>query len=329
MDDIKQSPTIAAATDDAVIAKATNVKEIRDVLSIKNEAIDDPVHYTNWRALVGFIPEQQALQYIQSEAIKTDAGKQYWLSRIKKANDVVRNISNRANMSPEIRELDRRFESRLEKLKSEPLFAEYLIGQTSHRFALVELAKLHCFQQHLNTEFVDSLVDQAPSPDDLDATVKFCLPLKDEKSKTPVLKAFNSNSNTYAYISDNLDMRILGTAEGEDTATGRKFAGFQYGFGLPALSVVNYKGLYLLKNGYHRAFALYKKGHKFAPCLLVSIESYEHTGAQRPGFFPIDLIMSDKSPILSDFDTDAALLVPRRRMKMMITMHAEAVVVPV
>jgi hypothetical protein len=123
-------------------------------------------------------------------------------------------------------------------------------------------------------------------------------------------------------------MRIVGNVQGTDDQTGRSFAGFAYGFGLPQVSVVDYNGIVMVKNGYHRAYSLLQRGHEFMPCLIVTTDMFQGTGANVPGFFPLDLLQSDKSPILNDFNTKAAFAMPRRRMRLMITIHAEVHAVP-
>src|SRR5438093_239491 len=81
----------------------------------------------------------------------------------------------------------------------------------------------------------------------------------------------------------------------------RNCFGFAYGGGLPQMSVVEYQGVYMIKNGYHRAYALFERGHKSLPCILLRTDNYNATGAIGPAFFSIDVMMSDRSPLLSDF----------------------------
>lgn len=318
----------------SILDKELSTKKLIDVVkdlgkkstSIQNQSITDPVHYSNWLTLLGFESEDSALQFIKMQGYK-QFDEVHWKKLISSARSVVDNIVNRKNLQPEIRDLDQKYFERISKLQSEPTFQEHLIGMKTHRFALVEISKVHCFQKLINLEFIDSLLEKIPNPDNLDETVKFCLPTRDEKSKVPILSAGSPN-NMVSFISENTDFRILGTVQGEDPNTGRSFSGFQFGFGLPLISVVNYNGTYLIKNGYHRAYALMKKGHKFLPCLLVTTDNFQSTGAQSNGFFPIDLILSDKSPILSDFNSDAAVLIPRRRFRKMVTIHAEEQIIP-
>lgn len=297
---------------------------------MSEEARADPVHYSDWLSLLGFQDEQTALHHVKSQVPLSLTPEENLLEKIHAAETVVSRISGRLQAVPEIRDIAPEHQERLNILKNEETFQEHLVGMKSVRLALVELAKIHCFKPDLNLEYVNAILESAPEPDDLAGTIKFCLPTRDEKPKIRLLTAFNSNTNTFSAVTESLDFRILGVIQGEEPETRRKFAGFAYGFGLPQISVVNYKGVYMLKHGYHRAFALLKKGHTFMPCLLLDTDSYQHTGAQTSsGFFPVDLMMSDKSPILSDFNSEAAVVVPRRRVLLMATIHAEVMVVPV
>jgi hypothetical protein len=296
---------------------------------MSKEATADPIHYSDWSALLGFMPEQEALNYVHGgvpDPITTD---QEWLAIIRKTREHTASIPARVDLKPEIEDLASQFPTRLASLQAEPTFQEHLIGMKGIKFANIEIAKLRCFQTNLNLEYIDALIKTSPAEDDRDGTAKFCLPLREERRKVEVLSSFNPTTNSTSLVSQNLDMRVLGTVQGEDQASGRKFAGFVYGFGLPQVSVVEYNGAYFVKNGYHRAFALFKKGHSKLPCLLVSTDLYESTSAQRPGFFPFDLMTSNKPPLLIDFDSPAAARVPRRRTRAVINMHAEVQLIPV
>src|SRR5439155_2629740 len=99
------------------------------------------------------------------------------------------------------------------------------------------------------------------------------------KPLDPLLVNFNPVTNTFNIVTDNLDFRIVGNVQGQDPQSGRRFFGFALGSGLPQISVAEYKGRYLLKNGYHRAYVLAKAGHERIPVLLVSVNNYADTGA--------------------------------------------------
>jgi hypothetical protein len=295
---------------------------------VSKEAAQDPIHYSDWSALLGFMTEQEALNYVHGGIPNPITTDQEWLIEIGKARKCVSGLPARPESSPQADEITSQFLDHINKIQGEPTFQEHLIGMKAHRFVEVELDKLRCYQTNLNLEYIDSLVNNGPAPDDKGSIIRFCLPLLAERKKVEVLSSSNLATNSAAMISENLDLRVMGIIQGEDQATGRKFTGFLYGFGLSQISVVEYKGAYIIKNGYHRAFALYKKGHKKIPCLLLSTDNYESTGAQRPGFFPIDSIMGERPPLLTDFDSEAAVRIPRRRTRAVVNMHAEVQMIP-
>jgi len=292
------------------------------------ESAKDPTLYSDWLTLLGYFEEAEALQYVQGQGVPPITTSDEWREGIKKARAAVSGLSGRSKMQPEVRALGDEFETRFAELRQEPTFQEHTIGMKSTSFALVELNKIHCFQRHLNVEYVEALAEKAPSREDLAGLVSFCLPTRNEILPTPITAGFNPNTNTFTAVTQNLDLRVAGTFQGQDPSTHRAMAGFTYGFGLPQISVVEYKGYYLLKNGYHRAYALLMKGHEFMPCIVQSTDVYQLTGGQVPGFFPIDLVISDRSPLLSDFTTEAAVPVPRRRLRVMVSVHAELQAVP-
>lgn len=281
----------------------------------------DPVKYNYWIGLLGFFKEFEANQV----AVNFDPEKHYdeteFQQRTKDAREYTNGLGGRDRIEPKIEEIQD--SERIAKLKSDVSFKEHIAGMTSNKVALVELEKLHCFQPFLNEEYVNKLIEIAPEVGDEEGLMKFCLPLREEQPKNMVNSMFNPNTNTYSLVTENLDFRLVGNVQGQDDNSGRHFSGFAYGGGLPQMSVVKYKGITLLKNGYHRAYALYRKGHKFIPFIVLETPSFQFTGAAMPGFFPIELLQSGKAPLLSDFNSKAAVKLPRKRIRAVITIHAE------
>lgn len=296
--------------------------------SVSKEAAADPLHYVDWLTLVGFMQEEEALSMVKTQNMTNLTSTDEWVGLIRSAREVAAAASGRADSRPKVKEIDGRHHDRLLRLEAEPTFKLHSAGMKSLKFAMIELSKIRLFQTMINEEYIDSLVRRTPEPDDEEATLMFCLPTQSEAPKTRMMSSYNPTTNTFSAVTDNLDMRILGNTNGEDPVSHTPVAGFYYGVALPQTTVVDYKGILLLKNGCHRAYALHKKGHEFLPCLLGTTDSFQVTGGQVPGSFPLSTIVSDKGPILSDFDTGAAVPVPRRRVKVVATIHAEVQVVP-
>lgn len=293
--------------------------------------LDLPLRASPWKSLFGFSTEAEAMTIIKSQGILIDSDKEKALSlQIRSAINYVSSLKGRKTVQPQIMkfpEMD--IQDRRKQLEDDPTFKEHLVGVHEHSFASVEIAKLHSFQPNLNLEYVDRLKQGVPTPGDITGLLKFCLPLRTELPKSPALGSFNPNTNTFTLSSENLDLRIIGSVQGEEPTAGRSFFGFAYGMGLPQMSVVEYQGIYMIKNGYHRAYALFEAGHKFFPCILLRTNNYNATGAAVPGFFSVDLILSERSPLLVDFSSLAAIEYLRRLVRVIVSMHAEVQVIPV
>jgi hypothetical protein len=298
---------------------------------VSESSAEFPTTLTEAKSLLGFFTEAEAVNVIKSQGIPLEERKEQALTeQIREAIKYVKSLSGRKIVSPEISDIvPEELGNRGVELQAEPTFQEHLARMSGWSFSWVELEKLHAFQPNINPEYVERLKQRAPAPGDVASLLKFCLPLRSEIPKSPAIGGFNPNANTFTLISENLDFRIVGQVNGEDPISGRSFFGFAYGSGLPQMSVVEYKGLFMIKNGYHRAYALLKRGHKSLPCLLVRTDNYSLTGAMGPGFFNIDIMMSDRSPLLSDFSSLAAVTYPRRLARVMLTVHAEAQIFPV
>ncbi len=297
----------------------------------ESAVLDLPLRFSPWKSLLGFFTEAEAMNMIRSSGISLDSSKEQVVSdQIRLAVEYVKSLRDRRILRPQITELTGTdVQDRRKKLEDELTFREHLVGIHEHALVSVEIDKLHAFQPNLNMEYVDRLKQRIPSPGDIAGLLRFCLPLRSEVPKSPALGNFNPNSNTFTLTSENLDLRILGSVQGEEPSTGRNFFGFAYGMGLPQMSVVEYQGIYMVKNGYHRAYALLKGGHKSFPCILLRTNNYNATGAAGPGFFSIDVIMSDRSPLLSDFSSPAAIEHFRRLVRVIVSIHAEMQVIPV
>jgi hypothetical protein len=270
------------------------------------------------------MPEEQALAYVHTSSMdKTDPDHD-WLALIREARSYAARISGRAQLQPAISELEPRYKDYLEKVQLNPTFKEQLAGTTSFRFVSVELAKLRCSQGVLSLEHVSRVLKDTPTPQDHDATTEFCLPLREDGRGTRSFWSTSASSYSTVLVSENLNFRVAGLAQGEDNVTGRKLTAVVYGFGSPQIAVSEYKGKYIIVNGHHRVYSLLKKGHKMAPCLLLTSAEYYHKGPASHSVIPQDMVMSDNPPFLADFDADAAITVPRRRSIVVINVHAEA-----
>ncbi len=282
-----------------------------------------------WNLLAGFMDEGQALELI------THQGVEYSKEELDQVRDKVsRSKRFTKTLTPRssdlgIHEAPSKWSEYLKQITSEGLFPEYIKGVEKWEFVTADLRSVAVFQMMLNMDYVNYLEPKLPTARDDLGLLRFCLPSAKDKPSVPVGLNYNPNVNTFSVITDNLDFRVLGTVQGEDPASGRRFLGFAYGGGLPLITVAEYKDRYILKNGYHRALALVKAGFASIPALLIHVTDYANTGGLMPGVFSIETVTGDKSPRLGDFVTEAAVEMKRPKLKVIITVHAEVQAFPI
>ncbi|QMV17318.1 hypothetical protein GOB94_00280 [Granulicella sp. 5B5] len=71
--------------------------------------------------------------------------------------------------------------------------------------------------------------------------------------------------------------------------------------GSPFFEVANFRDRWFLRDGYHRAHALLKANVFAVPAVIVKAETIEELGADRPWFYPEDVLLSNNPPLVVDF----------------------------
>lgn len=73
------------------------------------------------------------------------------------------------------------------------------------------------------------------------------------------------------------------------------------------VQVARFQDRYILKNGYHRTFQLMRAGEEHVPAVVREVDTYEDTGAAKQGFFPPQIVMADRPPVMPDYTSGAAV----------------------
>jgi len=276
----------------------------------------------DWRSLFGYFSPAAAVGFIRDRGMALDAqAAKRFAEEVSRARHYVSSLGSRGSVSPKFEDFPRGHEERLARIRESPEFSEYVTGALNWSFGMVELAKLRVYQPHINLERARMMVRKAPDPGDVEGTVSYCLPLKGETLDPRTIVNYDEAQKAYSLVSESPDMRVLGSVKLE-YAKKRMGVGFIYGFGHAELSVVRYKGIPVLMNGYHRAYALLKKGHSMVPSVLVTTDDFGRTGMNQPLAFPFYLVASDRAPIMQDFLSPAAVIAPWKRTRTILTVHA-------
>lgn len=93
------------------------------------------------------------------------------------------------------------------------------------------------------------------------------------------------------------------------------------------LYVAHFEDRYILKNGYHRAYQLLQAGETHVPAAVIEAEEYWETGGTTSeedfGFFDREVVMGDRPPMVSDYDTPIAIDVDKRATNEVVRIIAE------
>lgn len=281
------------------------------------------------RALVGYLPLEQALQVIDGgKAPQSDIDRAEAIAvweRYKAAADSRLPIEVR---SP-VRQLPSVYESMVAELQRRPdviqAFAPHLWSVAAIDLSVPILS----YQSLVHT---DDAVQRVAGVDLQDPRALFnaCLP---EQERVELPGGFDPSQNAFTISSLNPNLRIASfelVEAPQPAGLMKRIAGFSLSLGSSHVQVAEYRGRWMIRDGYHRLCGLMALGATIVPCIHIKARTFEETGAARPGFFGYEVLYSDRPPQLSDFLDDAlSLEVTTPAVRKVVRIRAEEFVVPV
>jgi hypothetical protein len=177
------------------------------------------------------------------------------------------------------------------------------------RFALVELEQLVVSQRQLDLIHIRRLRERLPAEPSSEEVFRFCFPLHRTQ---PSVEIRQIASNRYTLWSESSDFRfqeavvlraeqLVGhQVKGEVGAV----IGILVGFGSNFLCAVQFGGRVLLRNGYHRAYALLEHGVTHAPCIIETVtrrDELDLVVGKRVQDAPAFYFKAPRPPLLKDF----------------------------
>jgi hypothetical protein len=180
--------------------------------------------------------------------------------------------------------------------------------------------------------YTDDAVQRVSSIDleDPNALFEACLP---QLEKVEVLGGFDPSQNAFTVSSLNPNLRIASFEVVETPLSNgltKRIVGFTLSLGGSHIQVVEYRGRWMIRDGYHRLYGLLARGAKVVPCVLIRARTFEETGAGRPGFFSFEALYSDRPPLLSDFlDDKFSVDVTTAAVRKVVRIRSEEFVVPI
>jgi hypothetical protein len=163
---------------------------------------------------------------------------------------------------------------------------------------LVDLARVCAIQPTVFTEQAVSRVEQVDKAD-LTSVAAITVPIP---TPTPLDAQFDPARNAWVFASPNPNLRIAGQF-GLQLQGGVPGFGFAIAIGTSFLQVAELDGRFLLRDGYHRAYGLLRRGVTRVPALVRAFPSYEAL-ALPPGLLQQAAYLGDRPPVLTDYLDD-------------------------
>ncbi len=166
----------------------------------------------------------------------------------------------------------------IDAIQHNPTIKNTFSGQVLD-FGMVEIDNMIAHQRQMLLDYVDVLTKKIPKNPSENELLKYCLI---PEQQVPKPKYTRKSSNSWYFSSPSRDFRFLGghvkkelTREDVEST---KVGGFPthaimlfVGYGVGCMSATCANGRVILTNGFHRAYALRKKGIKKIPLLLKKI----------------------------------------------------------
>lgn len=238
--------------------------------------------------------EDDALNFLQNDCVFDGKDDTYLRELARKARLAAQELP-RPKLQVSERDLAE-FKDQLEPIAKNPRIPE-AVELNEWAFKNVEIDGLVCFQKFVSVGYASSTV-QNFNLSRFEEQINFCLTNK-YLGKTRISQL---GRDTYCFSGP--DLRILTSRNSHDSNLNADEVTFRVGATAPFVQVVKCEDRYILKNGYHRVFALREAGFRSTPCILIQGKNRAEVGIPQ-GYFSEDLLFSANPPTFSSFFSDA------------------------
>jgi hypothetical protein len=205
------------------------------------------------------------------------------------------------------------------------------LGPLNWRPAVVDLRRVLSFQKVIH---IDGLEERLGDLSDDKSLLELCIPTSQPPPPTGAFTDQDGKGFTVSSFNPNLRIAAgqIGDAQvsqGPGLAPVKMQAITLLVFMGPSfLQVVRYKDRSFIRDGYHRAAGLVRRGVFEVPCIFIEAKSFEEVGAVA-GAFSYEVLYGDRPPGLVDFwDDKVSRAIEQPAVRKVIRVRGEEFVVP-
>ncbi|HEV2225394.1 MAG TPA: hypothetical protein VGR56_01160 [Nitrososphaerales archaeon] len=207
-----------------------------------------------------------------------------------------------------VQEIPNQFASSVDKIAQSALFRN-TFSLLPYAFKIVDPDLLVAPQRYVNLNYIEKLTEKFPTDIGMDYLIDYCLKGGSPPSAPSELQL---GPNVYSYKSESTDFRFLGGYPKRLTDDDVEYAlgGGQpvaalllfVGYGSPTVNVYQVGKRFILNNGFHRLFALRRKGMLKAPVVVQQITNWNLELAPQISGIPTTYLVTTPRPsLLKDF----------------------------
>lgn len=217
---------------------------------------------------------------------------------------------------------------KFEALQNDPLFKRSFLN-TPYSFGMVEIDTLVAPQRHVYLNYVNEMEQRIPENPTLDDLIDICMPLN---PSPPDPKVTETGNNSWIFSSPSPDFRFLGGYLKEQltqediqlTQVGGfpvRAITFFVGYGSSSVNVIHANNRLVLNNGFHRVYALRRKGITSIPVVVAEVTNPATEFPPQMLGLPSQYLLGDTRPILVKDFFNEGLTREFNRKKMITTVQ--------
>jgi hypothetical protein len=267
------------------------------------------------RSLIGWLPTEMAQATLAGPGVQPPYGPDI-VNRAAAAHAAVAARQPHAADTGVVTDLPNDLVAYVDELRSQPFYQ--LFAAEGWQVRMAELHRVRALQPTVHTDHAIERT-QGVRSDDLLSLARVTLP--HSRAKELLATAPTADGRGWILTCRNPQLRVRGPYSGDRDENGykTKVFGIETEVANSLMQVVRWRGAYILRDGYHRAYGLLSQGIASVPVLY-----HEFPDHQPPlvaaGLFDPNVYISERAPLLRDYLDDAvsANIEVRRTQKTLV-----------
>jgi len=302
------------------------VSEQEEAAAMQSLVVGEPVLHRESRALVGWLNDAEAMQALLGRSPTPNDDVNTIQKTIRACREAVMSAPVYAPEDPLVNDA---FPGLQDVVQRPELHGNF--GSLQWRPAMVDLTKVLSFQKIVH---IDGIAERLKGAREKARLLELCIPAQ---QPPPPLGAFtDSDGKGFTISSQNPNLRIAaGHLADANVAQGTGFPEVKMQavtllvhMGTSYLQVIRYRDRCFIRDGYHRAAGLLRRGITKVPCIFIEARSFEEVGPPA-GSFTFEVLYGDRPPHVADFwNNVVARTVNQVAIRKVVRVRGEEFVVP-